>query len=97
MKIEEIEIVMDPPTDNTDLKNLVEQQGEKISQLKTAMEFLVGKLVRMNPPRNDPPPPPPLEEEWFDDAESSRVVIPRERGEKEKQEFDEIKGKKWKS
>ena len=83
---------MEASTKNTDLRNIVEQQGEKISQLTTAMEFLVGQLARMNPPWNDPPPPPPPEEEWFDDAEPPRVVITREKTEKER-EFDEMKGK----
>ena len=83
---------MEASTDNTDLRSMVEKQGEKINQLTTAMEFLVGQLARMNQARTDPPPPPPPEEEWFDDNEPARVAIPKEKTEKEK-EFDEIKGK----
>ena len=44
----------------------------------------------MAQPKNDSPPP---EEDWFDDAELLWVASPRERGEKEKQELDEMKGK----
>ena len=88
------ETVMDPPTNNAELRGLVEQQGEKISQLTSAVEFLVRQLTGINQPRSDPPPPPlPAEEEWFDDAGSPRVVTPREKTEKERQEFDEMKGK----
>ena len=41
---------MDPTGDNSDLRVVVEQQGERIGQLTSAVELLVKQLSRMNLP-----------------------------------------------
>ena len=87
---------MDPMGDNSELRTIIEQQGEKIGQLTSIIELVARQLSGVNQQRNDPPLPPTIEGDQFNDAEIPRGEIhkvEKEKAEKERYKIVKMQGK----